>query len=385
MNLTSNFVEVQSCIELLFVLSYFIVTLYFPFIIFVDKSLPDKSRELVKSMGYLFSFISVILVVRLIVVFQHPGNEIFHRAILTLLGLMVITSPVRRYVCSKISVNICSARVSFIKAATATMLYLLIALFDIKGIMIPQPIDQICTLVLVLLLLSESIGIIIKVIKGIINALDCDRIRIVRLKHDLFLSIIEALISISILFFLFTGFNDIYVWSALTLLLLFNGYVVFVTCSYTSDNEEDVARKDVVDESEEQLSDDKNKIIRGLSDKAKADELYKRLIIYFEQKKPYLQQDLKIREVALYLYSNKTYLSRIINDRHNLNFNQFVNYYRIEEVKRLFSENTTLSIQELCTRSGFGSMATFSIAFRYHLGNTPADWCKEQRLLKEHE
>jgi ABC-type polysaccharide transport system permease subunit len=77
MNLTSNFVEVQSCIELLFVLSYFIVSLYFPFIIFVDKSLSDKSRELVKSMGYLFSFISVILVVSLIVAFHHPGNEMF--------------------------------------------------------------------------------------------------------------------------------------------------------------------------------------------------------------------------------------------------------------------------------------------------------------------
>lgn len=385
MNLTSNFVEVQTCIELLFVLSYFIVSLYFPFIIFVDKSLPGKSRELVKSMGYLFSFITVILVVRLMVEFLHPGNEIIHGAILTLLGLMVITSPVRKYVCSKISVNICSARVSFIKAATATTLYLSIVLFDVQGIMVSQTIDKIFTAVLVLLFLSESISIIIKVIKGIINALDCDRIRIARLKHDLFLSIIEAMISISILFFLFTGFNDIYVWSASTLLLLFNGYVVFVTCSYSSVDEKEAAVKNSINESEEQLSDDKNRIIRGLSDKAKADELYKRLLIYFEQKKPYLQQDLKIREVALYLYSNKTYLSRIINDRHNLNFNQFVNYYRIEEVKRLFKENPTFSIQELCTRSGFGSMATFSIAFRYHLGNTPADWCKEQRLLKEHE
>ncbi len=128
------------------------------------------------------------------------------------------------------------------------------------------------------------------------------------------------------------------------------------------------------------LQSERHKINRQLSDSLKADDLYERLLKYFEKEKPYLKADLKIREVALYLYSNKTYLSRIINDKNNLNFNQFVNYYRIEEVKQLFKENNKLNIQELCYMSGFGSMATFSIAFRYHLGYTPADWCKEQKL-----
>jgi AraC-like DNA-binding protein len=128
------------------------------------------------------------------------------------------------------------------------------------------------------------------------------------------------------------------------------------------------------------LQSERHKINRQLSDSLKADDLYERLLKYFDKEKPYLKADLKIREVALYLYSNKTYLSRIINDKNNLNFNQFVNYYRIEEVKQLFKENNKLNIQELCYMSGFGSMATFSIAFRYHLGYTPADWCKEQKL-----
>jgi len=124
---------------------------------------------------------------------------------------------------------------------------------------------------------------------------------------------------------------------------------------------------------------------REIPDNIKADELYKRLLIYFEQKKPFLNSNLKIREVALYLYTNKTYLSRVINEKKRQNFNQFVNYYRIEEVKRLFNENNDLSIQELCTLSGFGSMATFSIAFRYYMGNTPADWCKDQRFRNKME
>ncbi|MPN40137.1 hypothetical protein SDC9_187673 [bioreactor metagenome] len=174
----------------------------------------------------------------------------------------------------------------------------------------------------------------------------------------------------------------IYVWSILILLILINGYIIIAPfCLDAPEVMESNENGFSVDKSTET----KDKGSRSLNDRLRADDLYERLITYFDQKKPYLRQNLKIKEVALYLYSNKTYLSRIINDKHNLNFNQFVNYYRIEEVKRLFMEDSSLNIQELCTRSGFGSMATFSIAFRYYLGNTPADWCKEQKLLREHE
>jgi AraC-like DNA-binding protein len=105
-----------------------------------------------------------------------------------------------------------------------------------------------------------------------------------------------------------------------------------------------------------------------------------RLVDYFENEKPYLRPDLTIQQVALYLYSNKTYLSRIINECFDNNFNQFVNYHRVEEAKRLFYNDPKLSIQQLCDLSGFGSMATFSIAFRFFVGNSPADWCKEQKI-----
>ena len=119
---------------------------------------------------------------------------------------------------------------------------------------------------------------------------------------------------------------------------------------------------------------------KRFSDEKKTKELRERLISYFENEKPYLRPDLTIQEVALYLYSNKTYLSRIINECFNNNFNQFVNYHRVEEAKRLYYNDSRLSIQQLCDLSGFGSMATFSIAFRFFVGNSPADWCKEQKI-----
>ncbi|MHC1780473.1 MAG: helix-turn-helix domain-containing protein [Bacteroidales bacterium] len=137
------------------------------------------------------------------------------------------------------------------------------------------------------------------------------------------------------------------------------------------------------------VSDERQIDIQGVerrsSDDKKINELRDRLVIYFEKEKPYLKPDLTIYEVALYLYSNKTYLSRVINECFDNNFNQFVNYYRVEEAKRLFKSDMSMNIHQMCDLAGFGSMATFSIAFRYYVGNSPAEWCKEQRILCKYE
>ena len=115
------------------------------------------------------------------------------------------------------------------------------------------------------------------------------------------------------------------------------------------------------------------------NEKDKSGELRVRLIRYFETEKPYLKPDLTVAEVALYLYSNKTYISRVINDSLGLNFSQFANKYRVEEAKRLYMENTSLSVTKLCFKAGFGSIATFTISFRLFTGLSPAEWCKECR------
>ena len=124
---------------------------------------------------------------------------------------------------------------------------------------------------------------------------------------------------------------------------------------------------------------------RRIGDEGKNEEIRDRLVQYFEKEKPYLRSDITIQEVSLYLYTNKTYISRVINDCYGHNFNQFVNFYRIEEAKRLFFGDTKLSIQQLCDLSGFGSMATFTIAFRFYVGRSPADWCKDQKMKIYHE
>ena len=70
----------------------------------------------------------------------------------------------------------------------------------------------------------------------------------------------------------------------------------------------------------------------------------------------------------------------MINENFDSNFSQFVNQHRVEEAKRLFADDTKLSIQQLCDLSGFGSTATFTMAFRIFTGKTPADWCREYKI-----
>mgnify|MGYP003615136415 FL=1 len=120
--------------------------------------------------------------------------------------------------------------------------------------------------------------------------------------------------------------------------------------------------------------------IPAILEDGKSADLRLRLERYFEKDRPYLNKDLSINEVAVILYTNKTYLSKVINENMGMNFNQFLNFYRMKEVDRLINEDLDISIQELCRKSGFGCMASFTVAFRLFKGTSPADWCKHRRM-----
>lgn len=116
-------------------------------------------------------------------------------------------------------------------------------------------------------------------------------------------------------------------------------------------------------------------------------KIIQRLILYFESDKPYLDCELKLGDVSKHIYTNKTYLSRALNFRMSKNFNQFVNYYRIREACRMYIENPLIKVNELCDKSGFKNISSFSNAFHLNVRYTPAEWCKEvKRKLnnKEH-
>ena len=113
------------------------------------------------------------------------------------------------------------------------------------------------------------------------------------------------------------------------------------------------------------------------------DELKERLCNVLEREKLYLNPDIRVGDLAERLFTNKNYLAQTIKLKLNKNFCQLVHYYRVREAMRLYSQNSNLTITQLCRRVGFNSMTTFNTAFGRNTGYTPAEWCKEYRKRNE--
>ena len=111
------------------------------------------------------------------------------------------------------------------------------------------------------------------------------------------------------------------------------------------------------------------------------EELYEKLLLYFRTEKPYLQTGINLADVANRLISNRTFLSRLLNEKLNQNFNQFVNSFRVKEAQLLVTNEGPIALQELCKKVGFTSMASFTVAFKLNTGMTPGEWCKKQKRL----
>ena len=110
------------------------------------------------------------------------------------------------------------------------------------------------------------------------------------------------------------------------------------------------------------------------------DNIYERLLRYFEINKPYLDHDLTINEVVDAMFTNRLYISRAISHCTGRNFCQFVNYHRISYAVELFRGDPQLKIVDLADRSGFNSNTSFNNSFRLYIGEKPSDWCRKERV-----
>lgn len=107
--------------------------------------------------------------------------------------------------------------------------------------------------------------------------------------------------------------------------------------------------------------------------------LYKQVLDYFDDKKPFLDEDVSLDDISRSLYTNKAYLSKTVNVLSGQNFRQFVNYYRVEYAIELIRRDPYLKVEELAMMSGFHNPVSFNMAFRLFKGKTPSEWIHEHR------
>lgn len=82
--------------------------------------------------------------------------------------------------------------------------------------------------------------------------------------------------------------------------------------------------------------------------------------------KPYLNEKISMVTIAKKLKISPQQISQVINEKTNLNFNDFVNTFRIEEAKIMLLSNTysKLTIDAIAQKSGFHSKSAFYGAFK---------------------
>jgi len=108
------------------------------------------------------------------------------------------------------------------------------------------------------------------------------------------------------------------------------------------------------------------------------EKLIKRLTKSMENEKPYLNENLTLKDLANKLETTPNNLSQIINEKFNKNFYEFINGYRINEVKSLLSDPkySHYSMLGIAFECGFNSKSTFNSVFKQFTGKTPSEFKK---------
>lgn len=115
-------------------------------------------------------------------------------------------------------------------------------------------------------------------------------------------------------------------------------------------------------------------------------EILKNLNNYLQSKAmPFLDPKLSLVAVARILNVGAQQLSQVINERTNLNFNDYINTYRIEVAKEILmtTDYNKLTIDAIAEKAGFNSKSPFYIAFKKYTGMTPRSFIKLQNNLLE--
>ncbi len=105
-----------------------------------------------------------------------------------------------------------------------------------------------------------------------------------------------------------------------------------------------------------------------------AGELYIKLLSLMEEEKPYLYPKLSLAGLARQLDISPNQLSQIINQEAQVNFHDFINYYRVEEFISRANQNKKFSLLSLALDSGFNSKSSFNTIFKKQKGITPSQY-----------
>ncbi|MEK6151769.1 helix-turn-helix domain-containing protein [Flavobacteriaceae bacterium 3-367] len=111
----------------------------------------------------------------------------------------------------------------------------------------------------------------------------------------------------------------------------------------------------------------------SLTEDEKADyaERIKRLM---QQDKPYLKNDLRLKELATLLQMSTHHLSQTINETYDCSFFDLINRYRVQEAKEIIRSQPRLTMLQVTFDAGFNNKTSFVNAFKKFEKMTPSQF-----------
>jgi len=105
-----------------------------------------------------------------------------------------------------------------------------------------------------------------------------------------------------------------------------------------------------------------------------ANKLIERIRQLMDEQRPYLNSDLKVKDVAHLLGTNSRYISDSIKQTEQCTFSMFINKYRIAYAQQLMRRQPDIKLIEVYLKSGFANEISFFRTFKAITGMTPKEW-----------
>jgi len=111
-------------------------------------------------------------------------------------------------------------------------------------------------------------------------------------------------------------------------------------------------------------------------EKINTEELNKNLTTLMETEKIYYDDTLTLAGLAARLSVPPHILTEFLNKKLKLNFNSFINKYRIKEARHLLIEDRGNTVISIAYKVGFNTISKFYEAFKKFTGETPKEFRK---------
>ncbi len=92
----------------------------------------------------------------------------------------------------------------------------------------------------------------------------------------------------------------------------------------------------------------------------------------------FLRQGLSLQDVAERLDSNKTYISKMVNQTYGIGFPEVLNIMRVDYAQQYMSTHADESQEDIARASGFQSASSFNSTFKRITGYTPKVWASRK-------